>query len=135
MSWRNAFAAWVLFILAESVQGLIRRLFVVPAIGDLAARQIGVLVGSTIALAVALLSIGRIGARTPAQQIGVGLLWVVLTASFELCLGAALGYSRERILSDYDLRRGGWMAFAMLFLLFTPFLAQRLRAANRADSR
>jgi hypothetical protein len=125
--WLKAIIVWLIIVAAETLHGILRQLFLAPHIGDLAARQIGVFVGSGIILVVACLFIGWINPRTRAQQFLIGLLWVVLIAIFEVSLGLALGYSRERILEDYDLTRGGLMGGGLLFLLFAPMIAARLR--------
>lgn len=106
MSWPRALAAWLLIVTAETVHGTLLQLFLAPAIGDLRARQVGVLVGSLIIF---------------------GAAWLVLIVAFEFALGTALGYSRTRMLEDYDLTAGGYMGFGLLFLLLAPSLAARVR--------
>jgi len=64
------------------------------------------------------------------QQFQVGVLWVVLTLIFEFTLGYFFGYSLERILSDYNIAKGGVMVFGILFMLFSPALAARARRLN-----
>jgi hypothetical protein len=110
-------------------------LFFAPLIGDMPARQIGVPVGCAIIFAIAWLCVRWIGARTFAQQFGVGLAWVVLIAAFEFGLGAALGYSRERMFADYDLAAGGFMGFGLLFMLFAPALAAKARGLGTQAAR
>jgi hypothetical protein len=127
MRWSRALLAWGLIVLAETVHGTLRQLFLMPAIGDLPARQVGVFVGSAIIFAVAWLTIRWIGARRVREQFAIGAVWVALIVAFEISLGLALGYSRERMLSDYDLANGGWMGFGLLFLLCAPWLAARAR--------
>ncbi len=127
MRWSRAMLTWLLIVVAESIHGIIRQRFIAPVIGDLPARQIGVLIGSGIIFAIAWLCIRWIGARASGQQLRVGALWVVLIIAFEFGLGLMLGYSRERMLSDYDLANGGLMGFGLLFLLFAPMLAAKLR--------
>jgi hypothetical protein len=127
MRWSRALLAWLLIVLAETVHGTLRQLFLMPAIGDLPARQVGVFVGSAIIFAVAWLTIRWIGARRVREQFAIGAVWVALIVAFEVSLGLALGYSRERMLSDYDLANGGWMGFGLLFLLCAPWLAARAR--------
>ncbi len=95
--------------------------------GDLPARQLGVFIGLALIFAIAFASIRWIGAATAAQQLRVAALWVALIVAFEFGLGFALGYSRERMLSDYDLSRGGLMGFGLLFMLFPPVLAAKVR--------
>ncbi len=127
MSWPKAFAAWLFIIAAESVHGTIRQLFIAPVVGDKPARQVGVLIGSAIIFVIAWACIRWIGAKTFGEQLRVGLLWVVLIVIFEFGLGAALGYAPERILSDYNPAEGGFMGFGLLFMLFAPALAARVR--------
>jgi hypothetical protein len=72
----------------------------------------------------------------------VGALWLFLTLIFEFGLGLfVLGYSWERVASDYDLSRGGLMPFGLVLLALAPLIAARLRdlktggtGANRAGS-
>lgn len=130
MRWSRALLAWLMIVLAESVHGTLRQLFLAPAIGDLPARQVGVFVGSAIIFAVAWLTIRWIGARRVREQFAIGAAWVALIVAFEVSLGLSLGYSRERMLSDYDLANGGWMGFGVLFLLCAPWLAARARRVS-----
>ena len=124
--WR-ASLTWMLIILAETLHGMVREVFVAPVIGDLRARQIGVLVGCVLIFAIAWLTWRWLGARTRRMQLMVGAYWVVLTLTFEIALGRAVGASWERILADYNPARGGFMILGMAFLFFSPLLAARLR--------
>lgn len=130
MSWRRTLVAWLLIVVAESVHGTIRQLWIAPMMGDLPSRQLGVVVGSAIIFLVAWATVRWIGARTIGEQFRVGLVWVALIVVFEVGLGTALGYTRERILSDYDLARGGLMGPGLAFMLCAPALAARWRAAR-----
>ncbi len=127
MSWYRALAVWFLIVVSESVHGIIRQIFIVPVIGDMPARQFGVLLGSFIIFVITWACICWIGARSFAEQLKVGLLWVVLIVIFEFSLGAALDYSIDRMLSDYNIMKGGFMGLGLLFLLFSPALAAKVR--------
>ena len=127
MNWTRAIAIWLLIVAVESVHGAIRQLFIAPATGDLPARQFGVFTGSALILLISWLTARWLNAANLKAQLSVGLLWVVLIVLFEFGLGAALGYTRERMLSDYNVTQGGFMGFGLLFLLFAPVLAARLR--------
>lgn len=52
---------------------------------------------------------------------------MVLIAIFDYSLGAALGYSQERILSDYNMAESGFMGLGLIFMLFAPSLAAWVR--------
>ncbi|OIO70143.1 MAG: hypothetical protein AUJ57_08595 [Zetaproteobacteria bacterium CG1_02_53_45] len=127
MSWPKALVVWVLIVLAESVHGIIRQLYIAPLTGDMPARQLGVFIGSAIIFAIAWGSVRWINARSFREQFMVGLLWAVLIVLFEFSLGAALGSSQQRMLSDYNMAEGGLMPLGLLFMLFAPALAARLR--------
>lgn len=120
-------AIWLLIIAMESVHGILRQVFLTPWVGDLRARQIGVVFGSGLIFAVAWLCIRWLGVRSTRGLLLLGAAWVALTACFEFALGTALGYSWQRLLADYDPAQGGWMALGMIFLGLAPLLAARLR--------
>jgi hypothetical protein len=126
--WRRAILAWMLIMVAETVHGVLRTLYIAPRIGDLRARQWGVLLGCLIIFAIAWGSARWIGAVTRSQQMAVGLSWAFLTVLFEFALGRALHYSWHRILSDYDLTRGGFMGAGLLFMVLAPALVAHSRS-------
>lgn len=115
-------------MVAETIHGVLRTLFLVPLLGDLRARQIGVLIGSILILGIAFVFDRWVGAAETGTQIRIGLLWLALTLGFELFLGIfVLNFTRERILSDYAIWRGGLMPLGLVALLFSPLIAGRVR--------
>ena len=40
--WRRATLVWMLLILAETLNGTVREIFIAPVLGDLRARQVGI---------------------------------------------------------------------------------------------
>jgi hypothetical protein len=128
--WRRALLVWMLIILAETAHGMVRELFIAPVIGDLRARQVGVLIGSVIVLGVAWLTALWLNARTRRLQFAIGALWVALTLTFEILVGRAIGASWERIFSDFNPVRGGFMLAGLAILFFAPRIAARLRGID-----
>jgi hypothetical protein len=127
MKWSRALAAWFFIAVAESVHGILRRIFILPRLGDLRAHQVGMVVASAIIFAISWVCIRWIGARTLQELLKVGTFWVVLMAIFEVSLGLAFGYSQEAIFADYNVAKGRLMIFGMTFMLFAPALAARTR--------
>jgi hypothetical protein len=131
MPWLRALLVWLVIIFAESVHGTLRTLYLAPAIGDFPARRVGVFIGTAIIFVLALAFARWMGARTRTQLLGIGLLWVALTVTFEIALGRVVfHYEWGRILSDYDLSRGGLMVFGLLAMVFMPLLAARIRGQD-----
>jgi hypothetical protein len=106
---------------------VLRQKFLAPSFGDLPSRQLGVLLGSVLILAVALATTRWMGAASTRTLLTVGCVWVLLTLVFEVGLGLALGVSTERLLSDYKLTEGGYLGLGFLFMLLSPWLARRTR--------
>ncbi len=122
---------WLVIIAVETAHGIVRGLWIQPAIGDMPARQLGVPVACALNFLVAWLFI-RWLRPTAGQALWIGALWVVLTVAFEIGLGLALGLPFARIAQDYDLTQGGLMPLGLLLLGLSPWLALRLRRVTPA---
>lgn len=127
----RAFLVWLLIALAEMVHGTIRTLFLLPLIGDLRSRQIGVFTGSLLILGMSFASIHWIGLRDCRRLLFVGLMWLVLMLGFEISLGRLFGLSWERLVADYLPWKGGFMSLGMCVLALAPLIASRLRMRHR----
>lgn len=127
---------WFVIIGAEVLHGTVRTIWLEPLVGDFRARQISVFTGSAMILAIALLFIRWLRAAHVAQLLKVGLLWLSLTVGFEICLGRlVMQLSWERILSDYNLLRGGLMPIGLLILTLSPLIAAKMRGTLDKKSR
>ena len=124
----RALVVWLVIIAVETAHGILRTLLLVPMMGDFPARQISVFTGSLLIFGVTLFLIKRIAARTRLQLLIVGTIWVLLTILFEITLGRlVLNLSWDRITEDYDITRGGFLGFGLLFMAVSPLLAATFR--------
>ncbi len=128
----RSLAIWLLIISAEFVHGILRTLFLEPLIGDFQARQISVFVGSLIILTIAYFSVQWIRAKNIQSLIVVGLIWLILTLMFEISLGRfVFGFSWKKIMSDYDISKGGLLPFGLIILTLSPLIAYKLRGITK----
>lgn len=124
----RALAVWLLIFAVEVAHGVLRTLYLVPLVGDLRSRQVGVAVGAVLILLVTWLTVKWIAPRTPRERRGVGVLWVMLMIGAEVAVGRlAFGYPWARITEDFDPTRGGFLALGMLVLYLAPGWMARLR--------
>ncbi len=128
----GALLAWLVLMAVETVHGVLRNLFLLPVVGDLRSRQIGVVIGSALVLATALVFVHWIRPGSDRAALRIGVLWLVLTLAFEFSLGRVLGRSWDQLFADYDLTRGGYLSFGMALLALTPWIALKLRAGSRS---
>jgi len=123
----RAVAIWLMLVAVESIHGLMRRLLLEPHFGDLPARQLSVFTGTVLIILVFWFTLKWLGPQPEWRWWEVGFLWLTLTLAFEIGLGRAAGMSWDRIASDFDPRRGGFLAFGMLVIVVAPrVLAERL---------
>lgn len=124
----RAFVIWLTIIALETLHGLARVAWLEPHVGDFRARQICVFTGSALIVCVALASVRWMQPRRIRDVIVIGAMWVALTVAFELALGRwVAGMSWTRLLSDYDVTRGGWLGFGLLAMFLAPWWAARQR--------
>jgi hypothetical protein len=139
---KRALAIWLLIILAESIHGTLRTLFLAPLTGDFPARQVSVFTGAAIIFAICWLTMPWLSGKphtAPNNHGGnpislsisacltIGAIWVVLTVLFEITLGRALGLTWQRIIEDYNLAEGGLMGFGLAAMFVTPWLVVKWR--------
>ena len=119
---------WLVFILAESLNGTARIFWLMPLLGDRLAHQISFVIGSLLILAIATLFIRWLQAEKFTQLLSIGLAWLLLTVMFEIGLGRfVLAYSWEQIAADYNLLQGGLMPIGLVLLVLSPFIATKIR--------
>lgn len=126
----RAFAVWLLLITAEVIHGIVRTLLLTPVVGDLRARQLGVLTGSLLIVLITALTIRWIRASRRRTLLMIGGTWVVLTVAFEIGLGRMMGYSWERLGSDYNLIEGGLLPIGFVIMATSPLIAAHLRIGS-----
>ena len=127
MPWKRVLVVFCLIVVAETINGILRRLYLEPVVGSLQAAHIGLLVALLLIFAICLATSRWLGRRSKLGWMQVGLVLVVLMLAFEFGLGRAMGYSWERILADYDPSRGGLMLLGMIGLLYAPRFSAKLR--------
>ena len=128
----RGFLIWLVIIFAESVHGTVRQLFLAPAVGDFTARRIAFFSGMLLIFLITWLLIGWSRATTTRLLLAIGGMWAVLTLAFEFGIGfLVLGYTSERVFEDYDISRGGLMAFGIVFMALVPYLAAWLKGIKQ----
>lgn len=125
----RALLTWLLMIGAEIVHGVLRTMFLVPAVGTHRAGQIGVLIGSALVLAIAWLTRRWRNSASIGALFGIGALWAGLTVVFEFVFGYfVIGYSIAYIAGDFNPLAGRLMLLGLLVMGLAPIIIAKLQA-------
>jgi hypothetical protein len=132
----RAVEVWLVISAIEVIHGVARVALLEPFVGDFQARQLGVLSGSILILVTTFVFRRWLTAKSVRDCLIVGGVWVGLTLTLEFALGRMMmGLSWNRILSDYDLLRGGLMPVGLLVMFLSPLIAVHFWGENRSSSR
>ena len=133
--WRSV-AVWLLIIVAETGNGIIREVLISPITGGQTGRQISFVIAIVLITAITLAFVRWIGAVDVGRLLGVGFFWAVLTLLFEVAASRMLaGRSWAETMADFDPASGGLMAFGLAFLVIIPPLAASVLSLFRPEIR
>jgi len=125
------FLAWLPMILIAVANGALRETWLVPRLGEHAARQASTL----ILIALFALYIGYVLHRWPItssdQAMAVGALWLALTLAFEFALGRFVsGLSSREIIEEYNVAAGRLWVLVPIWIAAAPYVFFRLWRAH-----
>lgn len=120
-------AVWLIIIVAETVHGILRGLFLTPRVGEVMASRIGWPVGMVIVYAIAILLAPWADLRAARSLLTLGAVWALLTLVFEVGIGLLRGYDWPRIAAEMNPLSGGLMLYTLVAMFLAPLIAARLR--------
>jgi hypothetical protein len=125
MLYLRAAFVWLLILLLAIVNGGFRESVLVPRFGGPAAQLTSgaQLIGCILVISYFL--VPRLGARSRAQLVGVGVLWLALTLVFEFGFGLVQGKSWSELFAAYTFRDGNIWPIVLVVTLIAPLLAGR----------
>lgn len=122
---------WLIIMAAETVHGILRGLFLVPAVGETAASRIGWPIGAVLVLGITLLLIRWTGLNERGALLRLGLIWAALTFGFEILIGVLRGFDAARIMAEINPVSGGLLVYSLILMALAPLIAAQLRGVLR----
>lgn len=124
----KAVAIWAGILVLAIANGWLREAVLIPRLGRTPGLLISGLLLSLAILAAACASLPWLGARSTAQLIATGTVWLGLTLAFELGFGRLVqGRSWTELLQAYTFRDGNLWPIVLACTAAAPYLAARLR--------
>jgi len=128
----KAFLGWMLILLCAVINGGLREGFLVPQLGPAAGLAVSGLFLVACILLVSIALVPWFGALDVLRCLWIGLLWLSLTLSFEFGFGRLVQHkSWSQLLEAYTFHEGNLWPVVLVFTLFAPLLARRLRGSLR----
>jgi hypothetical protein len=127
MIWR-ALAVWLAILLLANINGVVRELWIIPDIGEVAGRAVSTVILCALVLLLTWLTIGWIRPIAPADAMKIGALWLVLTLAFEFLVGHYLFRKPWAVLlEDYNVAQGRIWVVVLVVVLLAPRWTAHLR--------
>ncbi len=131
----KALAVWAGILILAVLNGVLRENVLTPHLGLTAGFVLSGVFLSVLIVAVAWLSLPWLGARHPAELIGIGLGWIALTLVFEFSFGLWQGKSWQTMFEAYTFRDGNIWPIVLLVTACAPYLAGAVRGFGDKDKR
>jgi hypothetical protein len=124
----KATGIWLIILVMAILNGLLREKVMAPAIGAELSLPLSGITLSLLVLLVAYFLVPVIGKNNSHVFVLVGLLWVMLTLSFEYLFGHyVLGKSWTEINEVFDIKAGNLFIAVLFTAAFAPWLVARVR--------
>jgi len=119
---------WLVLSVLAVLNGLARNSFITPKIGEHGGHVASTILFCTVIFIVSLMSIRWMGPESRGNAWLIGIVWLVLTVSFEFLAGHYLfGSAWSKLLADYNLANGRIWLFVLLTTFFAPWCAAAIR--------
>ncbi len=121
---------WLALLAVAFLNGAVRELLLIPALGETVGRALSTLTLSAAILLLTWLTIDWIAPVTARDAWTIGGVWVALTLAFEFGAGHYLfGNPWERLFEDYNVLRGRIWILVLVTTAAAPYVVWRIRRA------
>ena len=124
----RAILIWLVLSVLAVLNGMARNSLITPRIGEHGGHVASTIILCTVIFAVTLISIRWMGPEGRGSAWLIGIVWVVLTVSFEFLAGHYLfGSEWSKLLADYNLAEGRIWLLVLMTSFFAPWCAAAVR--------
>jgi hypothetical protein len=125
----RALLAWLAILVLAIVNGALRQALLIPRMGERAGHVVSTLLLSLLVFGAAWILVPWIRPGTTRDAWVIGVVWVILTLSFEFLAGHYLfGNTWEKLLEDYNVAAGRIWVLVVITTLLAPVLVFGMRA-------
>jgi len=124
----KATGIWLVIVIAAIFNAVFREKILLPVIGSGFALPLSGVLLSILVFLITFVSISFIGSSVAKIYLLIGLLWVVLTLSFELLFGRFIvGKPWHEIMQVFNIQKGDLFIVALFVTAISPWVAAKAR--------
>lgn len=117
------------------LNGLFRGLVLMQFMPEFRAKQLSSLTLIVILFVYTNLIFDRLDLKVTREALYTGLVWVLLTITFEFVLGSLiLNQSLDMMLEEYNITRGNFWLLVIISIFFMPFILLKIKTKARKIS-
>jgi len=129
--WLKAFILWFAILVLAMLNGILREIALVPAMGSFGAFIVSGVILSACIFTVAFLAAPWYGRLPSADWLLVGLFWLLLTLAFEFGFGRLLQHkSWVDLFEAYTFKGGNIWPLVLVAILIAPWLMAKWRGLS-----
>lgn len=118
---------FLLIALTETANGIVRVRFLSRRLGNRRARVVSLLTGCLLILLITWWTLPWLGPASAGDALLIGAIWLVLMLAYDIGIGRwAFQMRWRKILADFDLRRGNYLALGMAWIFLAPVVMRLL---------
>jgi hypothetical protein len=121
-------AVWLGILLLANLNGAVREMWLIPAMGKIPGRALSTVVLSVLVFLIAWLTVGWIRPVSTGDAMLIGLVWLLLTLGFEFLVGHYVFHKPwAELTEDYNVARGRIWPLVLVAVLFAPLWTARIK--------
>jgi len=119
----RSFSIWFFIAVGEILNGNIRVRILNRKFGDKPAKKIGFFTGLIIIYSIAWISMPWLDPKNLTECFFIGLTWMIMMLGLDIYVGRfVFRFPWNKILEDFDIRKGNLLGLGMILLFFCPTL-------------
>jgi hypothetical protein len=124
---KKSISIWLLIIPLAMLNGLLRDKVITPIIGEKYAMPLSGIILCVLILFIALFFIPRLGKASKQTYLKIGLLWILLTVSFEFVFGFLRKVPFTEMINAYNITTGNLWLVIVLFVGIVPLFVAKMK--------
>jgi hypothetical protein len=110
------------------MNGIFRNTFMTPHIGELGGHVVSTIILSALFILITLFLINWLDPKSKKDALTIGLLWLLMTVSFEFLAGHFLfGHPWSKLFADYNIAKGRIWTLLLVVTFMAPMLSAKIK--------